>query len=175
MSTSYRLDAFATVTLRSRGRYSDTHKRIDVKGTDRDGNVYRSWITVPFGWDEDSTVGAAIDAIASKYADATGDDTGSEWNLYAEDIGNADHVDSAAMYRVNGVSHYRLTSYTHALRSEDMRDDTTFPTLEAVKNHMRGSYWHPVGESEDVYVNDSDEPTYRLTVGPRGGIQVERH
>jgi hypothetical protein len=91
--------------------------------------------------------------------------------VYASDIVRFDEPDTAAMYRVNGVSHYRETPYSY-----DSEGDTYTSIKDAVQmfKHRHNMGLVSVESVMDLFPNDSDEPTHRLIMGPRGGVSVER-
>lgn len=144
-----------------RGTSEDVHYRYDVHAVT---SGIRTWITVPSYWDEDCVLSTALEAVAYELGEG---DRADWWTLYSRDIDSYEHPDTAAMYRVSSVSHYRTRPHSIDSRGE------TYPTIrDAVRAFSRS--WYSPGDVMDLFPNDSDKPTHRLVAGPRGGIRVEK-
>jgi hypothetical protein len=168
---TYKFPGLGLISVLRNGEYggSDRYKW-NVRGNDVNGVPFRTWITTPNGWDENSVVACALDAISYEVAEFTGDDTGNMWGIYSEDMENGDEY--AASYRVDGTSHYRMYPFTLNPDGETLR------TISDVENHLREELRIGVsgpGSVVDVYVNNNDEPSFRYIVGPRGGLRRENY
>lgn len=107
---------------------------------------------------------AAADRAAKIYEEVTGTDEGHPWEVLAMELRQAPYGDGEAnKYRVSGV--LRLGPWTLHGPVEP------YFSLQEIFDACLLGY---IGDSVDVYRNDDDEPTWRVTVGPRDGMQVEK-
>jgi len=167
----YEFPGLGTLSVLRNGEDGADRWKWNVVATDTDENVYRTWITAPKYWSEDSRVSAALDAIGFTVAKATGAETGTEWDLYASNM--EDGKEFAASYNVSRIpSHYRIQPYSFA------PDGDTFATVAEIVEQARWNWNHSLaseGDTVDVYRNNDDEPVFRFVYGPRGGLTRENY
>src|SRR5690606_14428375 len=99
-----------------RGTSEGGHYRYDVHAVT---SGIRTWTTAPSYWAEACVLSTALEAVADELGEG---DRADWWTLYSRDIDSFDHPDTAAMYRVSSVSHYRTRPHSIDSRGE------TYPT-----------------------------------------------